>query len=198
MAKNYLRIFSGILSAGISQLLCYFFIDDLFVRFITTIPSALCLRLLIAIWVYIAIIWVSKNPIYKIEKDILFFGYLLFCISVSIFRYKMIYYRSMNFNVFDIVNNYKSIIFYNILIYIPFGFYLGSRSKLKILYNLFIFIAYIVIIELLQHYLKVGIFDINDILLNCLGFLIGSTVQRTAVRLPVVKTAMNKANRIKT
>lgn len=179
MKNIFLRILFGMFSIGISQFLCYLFIDDVFVNFATATQAFLCLRLVIAILIYISINWVMKSPIYNLEKDILFLSYVFLSISISLLRFKLAFYKPGNFNVINIIHYSKTTIFFNILFYIPFGYYLRSRLKLKTLYKFIIFLFYIVIIEISQHLLNVGFFDINDVILNCLGFLIGYIAQKT-------------------
>lgn len=181
MKKIFLRILFVIISITISQLLCYFFMDDVFVNFATATQSFLCLRLLIAGLIYISINWVVKNSIYKLEKDIVFLIYIFLSICLSLFRFKLAFYRPWNFNITDIINYSKTTIFFNIIFYIPFGCYLGNRLKINTLYSSIVFLFYIVIIEISQHYLNVGFFDISDIILNYLGFLIGYITQKTIV-----------------
>ena len=173
MKNIILRTILGTVSIALSQLLCYFFIDDIFVYFATAIQSFLCLRLLLAVLIYISINWIIKNPIYALEKDILFFSYLLLSISVSLLRFRSDFSSPINFNIINIINYSKTTIIFNIFFYIPVGFYFWKRIKLKTIYKFIIFLSYIAIIEALQQYLRVGVSDINDVILNCLGFLVG-------------------------
>lgn len=53
----------------------------------------------------------------------------------------------------------------NILIFIPMGLYVK---------NIFKGFIFIIIVELLQVWLKIGMFDVVDIFLNMFGFIIGS------------------------
>jgi glycopeptide antibiotics resistance protein len=53
----------------------------------------------------------------------------------------------------------------NILIFIPFGAYVK---------NIFKGLAFIIIVELMQVGFKLGMFDVVDIFLNILGYIIGS------------------------
>ncbi|QNU66740.1 VanZ family protein [Ruminiclostridium herbifermentans] len=171
--RAFKNIIFAIVSLGISQFLCYFFVDDVFVNFATAEQPFHCLRLFIAIIIYTSINWTAKNSIKTIEKDILFFSYVLLAVSLSIFRMKLNFAEPMNFNVLDMVTYSKTTIILNILFYIPFGYYAKSRIRLKPIYTFAIFLAYIISIELLQHYLKVGFFDINDIMCNTFGFVVG-------------------------
>ena len=62
----------------------------------------------------------------------------------------------------------------NIIMFIPFGFLgwvLPDLKKLKPL--LFSFISCIVIVEALQYFTRVGIFEVDDIILNTFGVYLG-------------------------
>ena len=59
----------------------------------------------------------------------------------------------------------------NVLIFIPFGFILPNIFKTFLITVLFVFI-----IECIQFALNVGSFDVDDILLNTIGSLIGHII----------------------
>lgn len=65
----------------------------------------------------------------------------------------------------------------NIVAFIPFGFFLPflsyNRGKKKFTYVIFCAFSFTLLIELTQLVLKVGTFDVDDILLNTIGGLIG-------------------------
>lgn len=166
-------IIIAIISACISQLLCYFVIDDVFVYFATNNITFLCLRLFLAIAIYISINWAIKNPIRTIEKDMLFVSYILLAICISLLRFKLGIERPMNFSILKIIDYSKTTILFNVIFYIPVGYYAKCRLKIKTLFTFSAFLTYIVILELLQQFLKVGFFDINDIILNSFGFTMG-------------------------
>lgn len=172
------KVLYGIISILIAQFLCYFLIDDIFVNFATSILTFVSLRLVLAITVYISINWVMDKVICKLEKDILFFSYILLSVSISLLRFNLDMNRYPNFNVINIINYSKTTIFFNIFFYIPFGVYFSNRINISKLYKFIIFLSYILVIEISQHFLNVGFFDINDVILNCLGFLIGYILQR--------------------
>lgn len=62
----------------------------------------------------------------------------------------------------------------NIIMFIPFGFLGWIFPKLDDLKTLlFTFISSIVIIEALQYFSRMGIFEVDDILLNTFGVFLG-------------------------
>lgn len=170
-----------IFSICTSQFLCYFLIDDIFSYFASEIYPFIFLRILIAGLIYISINWITMSPIYKLEREIIFISYILFTISLTLFRIKLDYTRTMNFNIFDMLNYSKSTIFLNIVFFIPFGYYAKSRVKLKFIYSFAFFLTFIIFIELFQHYLNVGIFDISDLTLNSFGFIFGYLARKTVI-----------------
>ena len=71
----------------------------------------------------------------------------------------------------------------NVMMFIPFGFLGWMFSKLNDLKTLlFGFVSSIVIIEALQYFSRLGIFEVDDILLNTfgvfLGFLLKSLIEK--------------------
>lgn len=76
-----------------------------------------------------------------------------------------------------------TIVLGNVLMFIPFGFLGWVFPELKNFENLlFTFISTIVIVEALQYFTRMGIFEIDDIILNtfgvCLGFLMKGFIEK--------------------
>lgn len=72
-----------------------------------------------------------------------------------------------------------TIVLGNVLMFIPFGFLgwvIPELRKLKPL--LFGFISCIVIVEALQYFTRMGIFEVDDIILNTFGVYIGWVLRR--------------------
>ncbi|MGN7864814.1 VanZ family protein [Chryseobacterium sp.] len=71
------------------------------------------------------------------------------------------------------------IVFGNIIMFIPFGFSGWVFPKLKDLKTLmFAFISTIVIVEALQYFTRMGIFEVDDIILNTFGVYLGWLMRR--------------------
>ena len=76
---------------------------------------------------------------------------------------------------FDIIK----IVLGNVVMFIPFGFLGWIFPKLNNLKNLIItFVSVIVIVEALQYFSRLGVFDVDDILLNTFGVLLGWQMKR--------------------
>ncbi|MGE5630202.1 MAG: VanZ family protein [Caulobacteraceae bacterium] len=71
-------------------------------------------------------------------------------------------------------------LFGNILVFIPLGFLLISlqREKSSIKTALIISLFIVLFAELMQLILKVGVFDVDDIILNLIGSLIGCGIYK--------------------
>lgn len=136
----------------------------------------------------------------NVRIRILFFVYLLIVIKLIIFKYpyeqleeiagaweKGVILEGLdtaNFTLFKTIrmyikysyklNSFENLIG-NVAVFVPFGFLLpyameSGKNFLIMLLNVFIFV---VGIEIFQLFSAFGAFDVDDILLNCLGAVIG-------------------------
>lgn len=70
-------------------------------------------------------------------------------------------------------------LFGNILVFISFGFLGWVDDQYKNLKTLLIhFLSVLIIIEFLQYFTRLGVFDIDDVLLNTLGVYIGFMIYK--------------------
>ncbi|ROI01637.1 VanZ family protein [Chryseobacterium sp. G0240] len=122
------------------------------------------------------------KKIYKIiiVPYTLFLLYLMF-LGMGRFQYEdnLISVEPM-FSTIDFIQNsisWKNIIMIvlgNIVMFIPFGFLGWIVPKLRNLKSLlFTFISSIVIVEALQYFTRMGIFEVDDIILNTFGVYLG-------------------------
>jgi glycopeptide antibiotics resistance protein len=75
---------------------------------------------------------------------------------------------------FDIIK----IVLGNVVMFIPFGFLGWIFPRLKNLKNLIItFVSVIVIVEAMQYFSRLGVFDVDDILLNTFGVFLGFLIR---------------------
>lgn len=61
----------------------------------------------------------------------------------------------------------------NILVFIPLGFFISNKNPKNVFKTLVICISVILSIECIQLLFKIGFFDVDDIILNFIGSLIG-------------------------
>lgn len=105
--------------------------------------------------------------------------YFVVVIGLSFFK-SIHYFTGMNFNPLNIINEFRSyfqhtlfLLVSNLLIYLPLGIFVRFKMKVNNSKLIIGFLLYILLIEIMQYVSHTGIFDINDIILNTLGFLIG-------------------------
>lgn len=76
---------------------------------------------------------------------------------------------------FDIVK----IVLGNVVMFIPFGFLGWVFPQLEKIKSLVIaFVSAIVIVEALQYFSRLGVFDVDDIILNTFGVFLGWQIKR--------------------
>ena len=123
----------------------------------------------------------DKNKIKKFSLSIIFIYYIILLFNMVIFaRYNTI--NSFNLipfkSIIDIFNNgniYYIIIniFGNLLIFMPLEYFIIELFKInKLLLNFSISFIIILIIEIIQYIFKVGVFDIDDLILCTLGMML--------------------------
>lgn len=61
----------------------------------------------------------------------------------------------------------------NILVFIPLGFFISNKNPKNVFKALIICLRVILSIELIQLFFKIGFFDVDDIILNFIGSLLG-------------------------
>lgn len=134
------------------------------------------------------------------QIGVIFFVYLLLVIKVIIFKYPYSQLKAIadtwekgvilegldtaNFTLFKTIrmyidysymlNSFENLVG-NVVVFIPFGFLLPyvlkrGRNFFVMLFNAFLFVLGI---EIFQLFSAFGAFDVDDILLNCLGAVIG-------------------------
>lgn len=105
---------------------------------------------------------------------LMFFGMGRFQYEDNVIRIKPIY--STIFFIHEMIrwSDIIMIIVGNVVMFMPFGFLGWVFPKLKDLKNLIItFVSAIVIVEALQYFSRLGVFDVDDIILNTFGVCLG-------------------------
>lgn len=77
-------------------------------------------------------------------------------------------------------------VFGNVILYIPFVYYLNKFSK-NILFSIILVFNFIVIGEYVQYLLKIGVFDLVDIVINTLGVLIYVLIYEVLIWMKKIK-----------
>lgn len=70
---------------------------------------------------------------------------------------------------------FRKDIIINFIMYMPFGFMLSMKTANRKHYGRYLLIPFVfcMVMETLQYVLQVGMFDITDIIMNCVGAILG-------------------------
>ncbi|MCT4594783.1 MAG: VanZ family protein [Anaeromicrobium sp.] len=139
-----------------------------------------------------------ENKIFYLISSIMFYGYILFLFWRVFFYAYGSYYRSsseiISYNIipFKTIINYLARfnaypldvwffnLFGNVMAFMPLGFFVpivyGRIKKSK--YIIYIGFLMSLFIEVLQIITRLGTFDVDDIILNTMGTLIGYVVYK--------------------
>lgn len=174
---KFLSFILLIVSVFCSQTLCYYYFDE-FIRFYTSsLVTFIMLRIIFALFIFVFFKIFIKQRFERTYQIILLLAYFALILTLTL---KPVPIQSYNFEPFKFITDiqiYKNQIYLfigNLFLYIPIGLFLGvsmKRIKKQIIFILFLIVIFF--IEVLQLYLKLGVFDIDDILLNYSGFLLG-------------------------
>jgi glycopeptide antibiotics resistance protein len=107
-----------------------------------------------------------------------FEGYAYNLVPFNTIKRYIIHYDHFNFDIW-----FKNL-FGNIVLFVPIGIFLPLLNKKykRVLVLTAASIALIAVVELIQLLSKVGSFDIDDIILNTFGALLGLVLTRTALQ----------------
>lgn len=70
----------------------------------------------------------------------------------------------------------------NILVFIPLGFFVSNKNSKNVFKTLFICLSVILSIECIQLLFKIGFFDVDDIILNFIGSLLGMGINKILIK----------------
>ena len=158
----------------------YEILDDIIINISKSSIVFIGGRIVLALLLFIIITSIMNKSISNVQLDILGISYILFVLSLIFFKGSNNAIIGINLNPIQILNDLKMsdntilLILGNFLCYIPIGFYLRYRfNTISNLYLLIYFVIFNVLIELVQYMLRYGSFDINDIIINTAGLLLG-------------------------
>lgn len=184
LAKNNLLlavislIVSLVASAIVIKLTNHFLVYENYMLWLIIVSLFLCFFCLVKIFFY------RYNLLYK----------YLFFIAYSVFIYVFLFCRTQNvisngvnlelfaYNEYQLSDPFifKQTIF-NILLFLPFGC-IYYKTRIWDWLAIIIFIILGIGIEYLQLKLGVGVFDITDVLLYIIGFMLGRVVRNVYLR----------------
>jgi glycopeptide antibiotics resistance protein len=180
----------------ITYIIFYNFVSELLTRFMSpSVSLYLGMMIFATTFLYILTISVINKRVRKIHINIL--GVLYFGIAIGLSFFKTIsIYSGINLNPFSIIVDFKQyfnhtllLVVTNTLLYFPLGVFMKLRVKVNNFSLFKRFVLYILIIETMQYILHRGIFDINDIILNTIGFILGVLCSDFATNLTIKRKA---------
>lgn len=108
---------------------------------------------------------------------LMFFGFGRTMMDTNIVRLLPIYSTYIFVEQKLLTNDYKMLVVNligNIIMFVPFGFLGWIIPKFKNLKTLlFSFLSVLILVEALQYFTRLGVFDLDDLLLNSFGLCIG-------------------------
>lgn len=183
--KNLIKnIFILLISIVISYIISYYFLIDKMKRImVVTQLSNITINATLIATIFTVISSIINRRVNKINIHMIMLLYFIMVMSLTFFRYK---YETpiISINPFNIFNEFNGffyqtlfILIGNIVVYIPLGVYIRYRVKISNLQLFIGFIIFILIIESIQCLTLRGVFDINDIITNTLGFTLGNRIR---------------------
>ena len=136
----------------------------------------------------------KKRTQYRILGKILFVIYIIFVFyfllisevygrtsEMQEYHYNLVLFQEIKrfWNYREQLGAFATVtnLFGNVLIFLPFGFFMPMASKHRsFLSTSFYSLALSLIVEISQLFMKVGCFDVDDLLLNTIGGMLGYIV----------------------
>ena len=175
--SNVALIFICIL---ISYMSCYKFLDNVILSISMSSNIFVAARIILALALFIFIKFIINKKVNSKYIDLLICLYFILILMLTLFKNDNGWTGNINLNLLEVFKDIKSssngliLLVGNICMYIPIGIYIEYRFfNKKNTLKIGLFLIYIFLIELIQHIFKKGVFDIDDIILNLIGFLIG-------------------------
>ncbi|MFL0248754.1 VanZ family protein [Clostridium sp. WILCCON 0185] len=190
MRKNLLKnIIVLIIFIFTTYIIFYNFVSELLIRLMTpSVSLYVGMMVFVTTFLYILTISVMNKGVKEIHINTLAVLYFGLVILLSFFKMTSNFY-GLNLNPFSIIGDFKEyfnhtllLVIANMLLYFPLGGFMKFRIKVNNFSLMMGFLVYILIVETMQYILHRGIFDINDIILNTLGFIIGALFSNFVIK----------------
>lgn len=179
MNSKILRNFLYIIISVVISFFIYRFITIRLIDFLpfvinNPIPFYIIIVLFQAIIIYIILNGIQNNELDNKSKKMLWIQY--FIVVIFLLFGRNIGSKGVELNLFIAIKDWFSdsfsivITIANFLMFIPLSFFFRNKN---LIYSILSIIGIVFCIEIAQYLLSLGILDVGDILLNCLGFLLG-------------------------
>lgn len=181
MKKYYLLDAVNLL---LSFLLCrWLFMRFLFDHFVRITMVYSFWPSLLAVLVMTLVIFTVGQFLYRTRVSKILIGslYAIYgLVSIYLLFFKSIGVAGFNLNLIQYflvdMMEHPSVILFNLLFFLPLGFLFRPSWKHPLSFIIFISLA-----EITQYFLTLGFFDLGDILVNTLGFLLGNLLSISPV-----------------
>ncbi len=177
------RVSKKAVAALVISLVAYFmYVGEFFNLYISrSIDIHMILLVCLTYYLYIVLALILERRVLEKDRYTVKFMYIIFLITM--FFSKDINTHAGYINTFNLdiksmtysLNTTIGILFIvmNVVLIIPVGW---MCRKLDVIVKILLPILMFLIVEYLQYVFEVGVFDINDIILNSIGFYIGSFI----------------------
>lgn len=166
----------------ISSYFCMKLFDDILIRFADSNEAFIFIRIMLAFLLYSLMVLLMKKRIEEYQLKILVFLYIVLLLIFSYFKgnYNSGGVYGINLDPIFMIDalSHKSgnsfiLLVGNTFAYMPLGIYFSYYTKISSKALIYTFIPIITVLEFIQLIFKLGIFDMNDIILNSIGFTAG-------------------------
>ncbi|MFR4584852.1 hypothetical protein HF846_04915 [Clostridium cadaveris] len=177
LKNTFLILFSIIISFFIYRFITINLLD--FIPFVITnkIPLYISIVLVQSIIIFIILLGIINNKLDSFSKKLLWLQYfiiLLFLLFGRNIGFKGVELNILNSSKSWLSNSYNVVItIANLLMYMPLSLNFTNKNPKKIIP---VMLFLIIIFESIQYMLSLGVFDVGDIILNIIGFIIGLKV----------------------
>lgn len=132
------------------------------------------IKILFSIYIFFLILFVVLKFDGSFERIISLHNSIIENEKDGLRNINLIPFRAMSPYLRDITEPYAfKNIAANIVIFIPLGFFISNKNPKNVFKALIICLGVILSIELIQLFFKIGFFDVDDIILNFIGSLLG-------------------------
>ena len=117
----------------------------------------------------------------KISRPTLYFFYCSYLLLfIYLLFFKSIGVQGFNWNLFSTVTQdlflNPAVLVFNLLLFLPLGLLVPFSWK-----KVSLFIGAILIVEICQYTFSLGFFDLGDVLLNTIGFVLGNFLGQSVI-----------------
>lgn len=132
------------------------------------------IKILFSIYILFLILFVALKFDGSFERIISLHNSIIENEKDGLRNINLIPFRTMSPYLRDITEPYAfKNIAANIVAFIPLGFFISNKNPKNVFKALIICLGVILSIELIQLFFKIGFFDVDDIILNFIGSLLG-------------------------